>query len=312
MARAPGRLRHAAAEASELPAVGDWVTVDLRPGMTPTLRDQLERTTCFVRKAAGRTVRAQVVAANIDLALLVMSANRDFSVRRLERYLALTVESGAEAVVVLTKVDLCESVDALLAEVRGVAGSAAVHVTSALDGSGVMALRHLLATRGTGVLLGSSGAGKSTLANALLGQQRFTTGSIREDDDRGRHTTTRRELVALPGGGVLIDTPGMRELGLWGTELSGADSFGEVEELAAACRFFDCTHTAEPGCAVVAAVNEGALDAERLEAYRRLRAEQRDVEARATIAGQLARKAQARTLSKAVREVTRGPLKRGT
>ncbi len=303
LCRAAGSLRHAAAELQELPAAGDWVLLDAigNEGVPPVVVGVLPRTSCFRRKAAGRDARAQVVAANVDLALLVQSLNRDFNPRRLERYLALAWESGAEPVVVLTKADLAEDLAEAEAAVSAVAPGVRIVVCSVPDGVGIDDVRALLQPNRSAVLLGSSGAGKSTLANALLGEERFATGSIRDDDDRGRHTTTRRELVAVPGGGVLIDTPGMRELGLWDAAAGQAEVFDDIETIGQGCRFSDCAHGAEPGCAVRAAVEAGTLGADRLASWHRLRAEAEHMAARIDPRAAAARDAAFREQSRAIR-----------
>jgi ribosome biogenesis GTPase len=272
-ARASGTLMKTASDEGR-PAAGDWVALEPRPGETTALvQAVLPRRTAFVRKASGPRGGAQVVAANVDVALLVASLNADLNLRRLERYLATTYESGAEPVIVLTKADLADDLEAAVAEVDAIAFGAPVLALSARTGQGMAALGAWLAPGRTAVLLGSSGAGKSTLVNALLGEARMATAEIREDDDRGRHTTTHRELVLLPEGGLILDTPGMRELGLWEAEAGVSATFEDVEGLAAQCRFSDCSHRGEPGCAVRAAIAAGELPAERLAAYEKLQAE---------------------------------------
>jgi len=266
------------AEALGHPVAGDWVAATPPAGEGPVLiQALLPRSTSFVRKASGPGGGAQVVAANVDLALLVASLNRDLNLRRIERYLATAWESGAQPVVVLTKADLCDEVEALAAEVGAVAYGVPVHVVSARSGLGIAGLAGLLKPGVTAVLLGSSGVGKSTLLNALAGEDLMATQEIREDDARGRHTTTHRELVLLPQGGLVLDTPGMRELALWNADEGLAATFGdleaEVEELAAGCKFRDCKHAAEPGCAVRAALEAGTLDRERWDSYGKLQKE---------------------------------------
>lgn len=272
-ARATGTLLKAAAEIDR-PAAGDWVAVEPRPGETTALvQAVLPRRSAFVRRASGPRGGAQVVAANVDVALLVASMNADLNLRRLERYLATAHESGAQPVIVLTKADLAEEVGVVVAEVEAIAAGPPVLAVSAKTGAGLEALKPYLGAGRTAVLLGSSGAGKSTLVNALLGQERMATAEIREDDARGRHTTTHRELVLLPGGGLILDTPGMRELGLWDADAGVSATFEDVEALAARCRFSDCRHTTEPGCAIRAAVEAGDLPEARLRAYEKLQAE---------------------------------------
>jgi ribosome biogenesis GTPase len=255
------------------PGVGDWVAV--RPpadGDERVVEAVLPRRTALVRRAAGDAQQAQVVAANVDVVLIAVPLDGGPNLRRLERELAVAWTSGAEPVVVLTKADLSDSLDEDLAAVDGVAFGVAALPVDALTGAGVDAVAERLAPRRTGVLLGPSGAGKSTLANRLLGVELLETAAVRADG-RGRHTTTRRELLLVPSGGVLIDTPGVRSLGLWDAEEGVAATFADVEELAASCRFSDCEHETEPGCAVRAAIAAGTLDAARLESYRKLRRE---------------------------------------
>jgi ribosome biogenesis GTPase len=261
------------AEAGGHPVAGDWVAADLRPEEgTATIRSLMPRRTAFMRRAAGAET-AQVVAANADVAFLVAALNADLNLRRLERYLALAYESGAEPVVVLTKADLCDDVGARIAEVEGVAPAAPVLAVSSLSGDGLAQLAGHLAPGRTAVLLGSSGAGKSTLVNALAGEDLMATQAIREDDARGRHTTTHRELVLLPSGGMVLDTPGMRELGLWDADAGLEAAFADVADLAQGCRFADCRHDSEPGCAVQAALEAGRLPAGRLASFGKLQRE---------------------------------------
>ena len=239
-------------------------------GGLATVEAVLPRASVFTRRAAGRDHREQIVAANVDVVLIVSSLNSEFSARRLERYLTLAWESGAQPVVVLSKADLSADPSALLREVESVAVGVPVQLTSARQPETLEALHALLQPNRTGALLGSSGVGKSTIINALVGHERQDTGEIRESDDRGRHTTTRRELVLLPGGGVLIDTPGMRELQLTEAGHGLLSAFDDIEALAEQCAFGDCTHGPEPDCAVKAAVAAGRLDPERLEHYHKL------------------------------------------
>ena len=220
----------------------------------------LARQSCFSRAAAGRSTEVQIVAANIDTVLIVTSCNRDFNLRRIERYLALAWESGARPVVVLNKADLDDGDrDRWYADIAAIVQGVPVAITSAVRGDGLADLREIVGSSGTTALLGSSGVGKSTLINALIGDSRQEVLPIRDSDDRGRHSTTARQLFCLPGGGVLIDTPGMRELQLWDAEEGLEQTFADVESLATACRFRDCSHGAEPGCAVVAAAERGEL-----------------------------------------------------
>ncbi len=272
-ARLSGRFIREA-EAGGHPAVGDWVALDMRLDEgAATVQAVLPRRTAFTRKAADSVQTVQVVAANIDVALLVASMNGDRNGRRLERYLASAWQSGARPVVVLTKADLCADRATALAEAEGVSPGVPVLVVSALTGEGLADVRAQLSAGETAVLVGSSGAGKSTLVNALYGETVMATGAIREDDARGRHTTTHRELILLPGGAMVLDTPGMRELGLLDAQEGLDAAFDDIEALAANCRFSDCGHSNEPGCAIRAALDSGALDASRWKNFRKLRRE---------------------------------------
>lgn len=274
-----GRMRHEARTRADLPAVGDWVAV--RPGGPPAvIAALLPRTSAFVRKVAGETTDEQIVAANVDTVLLVSGLDGDFNVRRIERFLTAAWESGAQPVVVLNKADVADDLETRVAEVEASAPGVAVVVLSALTHDGLASLAPWLAEGRTLALIGSSGVGKSTLANALLGEQRLATGAVRADDSRGRHTTTHRELFALPGGALLLDTPGMRELQLWADDSSLAGAFPDVEAFAVRCRFRDCAHDREPGCAVQAAVADGTLPGDRFESWRKLQRELRRLERR--------------------------------
>jgi ribosome biogenesis GTPase len=276
----PGRLRHRADSAADLPAVGDWVAYARHPQADrATVEAVLPRRTAFVRKVAGFETVEQVVAANVDVVFVVTSLDSDLNPRRLERYLTLAWESGAEPVVVLTKADLCDRVDAALDEVGALTFGVPAHAVSAVTGEGLDTVAAHVGPGRTATLVGSSGVGKSTLINSLHGEARLDTGELRSDG-RGRHTTTRRELVVLAGGGCLIDTPGMRELTLWDAEDGLGQAFDDVEQLAGECRFTDCRHRGEPGCAVGAAIASGQLSAERLESYRHLERELRYLETR--------------------------------
>lgn len=272
-ARATGPLMKAASDIAR-PTAGDWVALEARPGQTTALvHAVLPRATAFIRKASGPRAGAQVVAANVDVALLVASLNANLNPRRLERYLATTHESGARPVIVLTKSDLAEFVDEDVAEIEAIALGAPVLALSAKTGQGLEALDGYLLPGQTAVLLGSSGAGKSTLLNVLAGEERMATREVRATDDRGRHTTSHRELVLLPSGALILDTPGMRELGLWDADEGLSATFADIETLASQCKFSDCGHGDEPGCAVQAAIDAGELDPSRLWNFEKLQAE---------------------------------------
>ena len=263
-----GRLKHRARGRVELPAVGDWVAIRKRPEEDRgVIMAVLPRRSAFTRRAAGDVTGEQVVAANVDVVFVVMGLDRDYNVRRLERYLVMARESGASPVVLLTKPDLCPDLSGHLREVTSLAGDIVVHVVNPKAGEGLERLRVDLGAGTTAALLGSSGVGKSTIINRLVGSDVQRTGEVRRSDSRGRHTTSHRELVVLPDGGLIIDTPGMRELQLWDAGDAVRDTFDEIDALAPACHFGDCRHRDEPRCAVKAAVAEGKVSADRLESY---------------------------------------------
>ena len=269
-----GQFKHHAERRSELPAVGDWVAVRKRPDEHQgAIVAVLPRRSHFSRKSAGNVTAEQVVAANIDVVFNVMALDADFSLRRLERYLLMARESGADPVVLLTKPDVCDDVAARLAGVEGMASGAPVHVISPKFNQGIEVVAAYLAPRRTGALLGSSGVGKTTIINRLAGDEARKTREVRGADSKGRHTTTHRELVVLPSGGLIIDTPGMRELQLWEAGDAVQETFEDVDALAPQCHFTDCRHRDEPRCAVKAAVDEGTLLPDRLASYRRLQDE---------------------------------------
>lgn len=270
---APGRMEYRASGRRELPAVGDWVIIEPSAGGPAAIAQILPRTTQFVRRKVGPDSGEQVIAANVDFAFIVSSLNRDLRARRIERYLVATRESGALPVVVLTKSDLCDDPEALAAPIRGVAAGAPVQVVSAVTGDGIGALREWLQPRRTVVLIGSSGVGKSTLINTLAGSDLLATQEVREIDAKGRHTTTHREIFRLPDGVLLLDTPGMREFGLVEAAEGLDETFDDVAGLAESCRFRDCRHGNEPGCAVRAAIEAGTISAERWASYEKLQKE---------------------------------------
>jgi ribosome biogenesis GTPase len=261
----------------------------------------LPRRTMFSRRAAGRREDEQPLAANIDLVFVVCGLDGDFNVRRIERYLALAAESGTQAVIVLNKRDLCADLAARVSDARAVAAGAPVLTASTVTPEGIEELRGCLAPGRTVALLGSSGVGKSSIVNALTGEQRLRTSPVREQDSRGRHTTTHRELIPLAEGGALIDTPGMREIQLWAGVESVDRAFDDISALAAGCRYRDCSHTAEDGCAVRRALDDGALDGARLAGYHKLRAEAQWHESQADPLAALERKRKWKIIHKAAR-----------
>ena len=267
-----GKFQFDAQSPSDYPAVGDYVMASCADPDTVIIHQLLPRRSLFVRKAAGTSKMEQVVAANLDTVFLCMSLNNDFNLRRLERYLAATWESGAAPVVVLTKADLCEDVSSKQAEVETITMGVPILTTSAMDTDGYGQIMPYITEGRTVAFVGSSGVGKSTLINRLLGEERLATDGLR-NDDKGRHTTTHRELLVLPNGAMVIDTPGMRELGMWDAAPGVEQTFTDIEALAAQCRFRNCSHTSEPGCAVRAALESGHLDAGRWLSYQKLKNE---------------------------------------
>lgn len=272
LAQVSGRYRFQAKTTSDFPAVGDFVMLDREDDSegNAMIHHVLSRKSAFIRKAAGTTDDEQVVAANIDTVFICMSLNKDFNLRRLERYLSIGWDSGATPVVVLTKADLCDELETRLMEAETVCIGAQVLVTSAMEADGYTAIVPYIGENQTVAFIGSSGVGKSTLINRLAGEEKMDTSGLR-NDDKGKHTTTKRQLILLNNGGMVIDTPGMRELGLERADL--LRSFADIDELAAMCRFRDCSHKQEPGCAVQKAIREGSLPAERLVSYQKLKKE---------------------------------------
>lgn len=272
LAEISGKLRHEAVNRRDLPAVGDWVVIRSRPeGERVTIHAVLPRRTSFVRKIAGSRTEEQIVGANIDTVFLLTSLNQDFSVRRIERYLIIAWESGARPVIVLSKSDLCDRVADRIDELQTVASGVPIYAISVVTGGGLVDVAQYFKSGETVALLGSSGVGKSTLINHLTGDDHLKVQTVREHDDRGRHTTTHRELIVLPGGGLVLDTPGMRELQLWDGDLQHV--FEDIEALAEKCFFSDCSHQDEPRCAVREALGAGTIDAGRYESFEKLQKE---------------------------------------
>jgi ribosome biogenesis GTPase len=266
-----GKMQYMASGPQDLPAVGDWVVIDPRSDEgAATIVDILPRRTKFSRQAAGTKTEEQIVAANVDSVFIVSGLDNDFNIRRIERYLVLVSQSGASPVVLLNKADLCEDPESARREVASLGSQAPIHILSALKNEGVEVIGSYLRHGATGALLGSSGVGKTTIINRLVRSDDRRTAPVREADDRGRHTTSARELIALPAGGMLIDTPGMRELQLWSSPDAVSEVFEDIELIAENCRFRDCSHEVEPDCAVREAVERGELDEGRLESYSKL------------------------------------------
>lgn len=276
LSKVSGRLIYNAIDKSSYPAVGDWVAidrVDAKEG-DAIIHGILSRKSSISRKVAGREINEQIIASNIDTIFICMSVNNDFNQRRLERYLSIAWDSGAIPVIVLTKVDLCEDIDRVVREVEKVTiGTTDILCVSSITEEGMDKVKRYLQFGETVVFIGSSGVGKSTLINVLLGEERQKVNDIRRDDDKGKHTTTYRELIVLPNGGIVIDTPGMREIQLL-DEVDGIDdSFSDIKEISQQCKFSDCRHEKEPGCAVLNAIDSGIISKERLNNYNKLKRE---------------------------------------
>lgn len=299
-----GRLLHRAQGKQQLAAVGDWVAARPTPGEAmATIEAVLPRRSRFSRKVAGELTEEQIVAANIDTVFLVMGLDGDYNPRRLERYLVMAHESGASPVVLLNKSDVAaDHLSADMDEIQSLAVGIPVHALSARTGHGLEIFERYMGPGRTAALLGSSGVGKSTLVNALMGEELLKTSDVRASDSRGRHTTRHRHLILLPGRGLLIDTPGMRELQLW-TQEGARETFEDVEAIAAGCHFTDCRHQEEPRCAVKQAIEDGTLAAGRLESYLKLQAEIQALDTRKNVRAQIDEKRKMKTINQSLKKL---------
>ncbi|WP_026477382.1 ribosome small subunit-dependent GTPase A [Alkaliphilus transvaalensis] len=269
-----GKLRYQTIGNDDFPAVGDWVVISLREDeQKATIQAILPRKSKFSRKVAGKELVEQIIAANFDTVFIVSSLNKDFNPRRIERYLTMAWESGGNPVIILSKADLCKDIEEKVAELEAIAVGVPIHVISSLEGTGLDEVKKYLTFGKTVAILGSSGVGKSTLINQLSEETILEVQEIRGADDKGKHTTTHRQLVPLKEGGIIIDTPGMREFQVWDGKDGVHETFSDIEELAEECRFNDCSHDKEPGCAVKEAILEGVLTKARFESYKKLQRE---------------------------------------
>jgi len=301
-----GKIRLTAEGKGDFPVVGDWVVIEPRPGESfARITEIVPRKTRFSRKTAGTETEEQVLAANIDTAFWVTSLNSEFNTRRMERYLAAVSESGARPAVILNKADLGtpQDIERMTGDFVSIAPDVPFHVVSAMKKEGFEALAPYLARGSTVVFLGMSGVGKSSIVNVLSGKTVRKVTGIRESDDRGRHTTSTRQLIILPGGGMVIDTPGIRELQLWDSPGSFSGSFGDIESLAGECRFADCSHETEPGCAVKEAVEDGRLDRKHYENYLKLRREIARIESQKDVRSRIVEKRRQRQFGRLIKDM---------
>jgi ribosome biogenesis GTPase len=304
LAQITGKIRFRAQDRTGLPAVGDWVILNPRPGeQRAMIQSILPRRTVLKRKIAGKILDQQILCTNVDIVFLVASLIQDFNLRRMERYLTIAWESGAQPVVVLTKADLCSDFTEAVSSSENAAIGVSVHAVSATSGFGMQIFSQYLESGRTAVLLGSSGAGKSTIINALMSRAVQRVAPVRESDHHGRHTTTSRQMILLPDGGIVIDTPGMRELGLWQSSEGMAVTFSDLEAFARNCKFRDCNHKGEPGCAVADAIRCGDLAEDRVQSFHKLQAELNFLESKTNLSERLKAKLHAKKSCKAQKEL---------
>ncbi|MFA6439346.1 MAG: ribosome small subunit-dependent GTPase A [Bacteriovoracaceae bacterium] len=301
-----GKMMFDATTRKDYPAVGDWVAVQLYDEHSPAIIHHiLPRSTVLSRKTSGREIEEQIIAVNMDIIFIVQGLDKNYNLRRLERFLVVASHSGAKPVVLLSKTDLLtdQELQVILTEVQTIADNAPVIAYSAKSLYHLDAIKELIQKETTVCFIGSSGAGKSTLINRLIGREKLLTQEVREEDSRGKHTTTHRELIPLQNGGCVIDTPGLRELGLWEVDSSIDNTFPDIAELALECKFTDCTHTHEPGCAVQAAIDDGTLEAGRYHSYVKLQKEADFIAAKTDITKQQERKAKEKKMGKNIKEI---------
>jgi len=301
-----GKILHNIETGDSRPAVGDWVVIKLdSTGQRAVIKSVLSRKSRFSRKVPGSRTEEQVVAANIDMAFIVsgLDGGRNLNLRRIERYLTLSWDSGASPIIVLNKADLCTDIPAHINDIEHAMWGVPIHVTSATEEWGIDLLKKHFVRGTTAAFLGASGVGKTSIINVLLGEKRLEVGDVREQDRRGRHTTSHRELFLLPGGGAVIDTPGIREIQLWADEDALFSAFPDIEQLSSECRFSDCTHTSEPGCAIREAIEEGTLDVDRFQSYSKLRKEIHYLETHREQKARLEEKAKWKKISKWSKEI---------